>query len=439
MKVRRVLLTSMVVVTIGMMVFTINCNGSSERIEYFTRSHACPGTGTIVTLKWKYTPDLNTVLSEQALEFMVVTLGGDGMETVSKTIPNGQTEYSFKFIGTVGIKLTAKTTGGKKISAYMDIQPYPCTEKEGKPYHLTGTFANRGHIDPEGTMQYPMFYPDLGCYTVTVLRGCCSSSNPRVDDNPKVIDFTTFFAAYDVRHIGKIDSLESMLFDKYPFRAFTSDPNESQEQFRDYPVNVGHFGMNGGCLYPPAYGPTGELIGDKTLTKAVVYGAALVPDGWRGKNYRTEDGQGEAFTYYYVTGVQPVFVAVSVYVSKAVMPGTFTKPGTPVTVAEFSISDIQVGNLKQGLVCARYSNNIDHSETDLLTVDYSVYNWQVEGTDSDYVEGGISAATLGAGITRLNGEKDHVFVEVTDLKFRLPFLPDNRLGSVLPAPLPDLQ
>ncbi len=443
MKVSRILSVSVMLILACMMLVAPTCPAPDLRIESFTTSHAYPADGTKVQLKWDYTPDLDAALTEQTLRFMTVRLERDGMKVVAKTLPNDKRDYSFMSAGTVGIKLTAKVQGQKDVSAYLD-----CIEPNSGTYHLKGRFSNRGGIVPSGIPGFPIFYPDLGCYLVERHRsGCDSSIRFSVSANPKTIDFTTCFGAYDgkvnyksatrvrSKYNGKLDSLQPLMSDKYPFRAFTSDPQEQKindEYFRVHPDIVGYFRMNDGCLYPPTYEELSVKPGVKEVaTNVIIYGGALVPDGKPGETYLTEIGQEETATIYEVTGVQPVFIAVAVY-----FPDRFA-PRKAVTPA---ISDIQVGNLKQELICARFNNNLTGEEVKPADVDYSTWNWQVDGAASDYLAGDVKSAAVGSGIMLFGGAAANVFVDIEELSFKVPFAPDTKIVEYFsPAPPPDLE
>jgi hypothetical protein len=375
-------------------------------------------------LNWKYTPDLDGALIKQRLEFLTVSFNESGMETKVQEISNDSRTYSFDFIGTVGIRLVAVTESGE-IAAFLQLEPDPSSVN----YHMEATVHNTGYLMLGGDVSYPQYYPDLGYPITTTPGGGCQSSSVNIATS-RTIKFTTCFAAYDgivdynsesrtrSNYDYVLNSLESLLPNDNLFRALTFDffekQNASNEYHRKYPTTVGYFGMKQGSKYPPVlYDPYGESLNQNKFTNVILFGGALVADGTT-EEYKTDDGSNT--TSYNVESIQPVFIAVTLF-----FPDRFR--GTNI---QFTISDIQIGNIKQGLISTVTYNNISN-ETGVNCP--GAWNWQVNGTPSDFIRGYIKEAVMGSEITFMNGSMAHVFVTVTELNFRLPFYPDDRLDQ----------
>jgi hypothetical protein len=202
------------------------------------------------------------------------------------------------------------------------------------------------------------------------------------------------------------------------FLAFTTDFQEMKDSHDSYYLDfahIGYFKKTLGSGYPYV---SVDISQDQTQSNVVIYGGAIVHDGTSTQKYTASDGT-PGTTTYDVTHCAPIFMAITLFFPDHFCCGT----NIPVNLA-----DVEIGNIKQGLVAAMNHYSIPYtgmSQGSTLT-----FTWEVNGQESDYLYGELKGdLTVGVQVTTFDGQLGISLTKMNTLKFNLPFYPDSKIDS----------
>jgi hypothetical protein len=372
-------------VALGLKPKASDCDGGKVvfKVSEFSASALQANRGQTVDLKWQYEPT-NASIKEQKIHF--ISLGFGGTNSDDQQVEPNQRNFSYTFQHTVDVLLEATTTDGQTAQAWLKISLYT-------NFHFTCTV--RG-TDPK--------HPYLG-YPYLPGSGGCDGTPGGFSDTTR-LSFSNAFAFFDgvvdrngnvVQENGLVDGVIPVLPEKYMFRALSSNFNESER-----------FGMKQGHLYPF------NVFNNPTsgLANVIIFGGTLVPDGEE-LSYKTNDGVGTGRTG--VTHLEYVFMAIVV------------RLGFVAKTAD--IVDIQLANTTQGMVTTVNYNDFG-SRTNVSGWDGGL-SWYDAGLPDGTISGKIKLATSGWRWASGAGLATEAFVNITNLDFQLPFLPDTQLAGVL--------
>lgn len=355
------------------------------------KSRALPGD--VIEVSWDF--ESEDLLASQSIRLNAAVLGGTGCFTLIENcdaaaqeccapagLPVNDRFTTFVFGQPCTVQLQAVDTSGNTTSILFDILL-------DEQFFFTATFDSVTSVD----------YPRLGFESTKGGR----------------INFSSFLGFFEdtgneFAQIGVIDALLPIMSREAAFRAFSTSVNE-----------VEGFGMVQGCAYPaldPAFfgTPEGEQFafnGDPTddAADAIIFGGALVYDG-EVTTVTSKEG-GEIDARFDPTYIESVFMVIAIRTDRQ---------GAPF------ISEIQLGNLDQGLVVPLFAGITPGR---FLGADHAV-SYAFPNGIPGVIDGHIVDGALGFNVTTAAGDIfPSVFVEIERVDWNMPFFADTNLGDRL--------
>jgi hypothetical protein len=343
-------------------------------VASFSSSRLRATAGETVTVDWSFSTD--DPVAYQRLCFLYLYFDGIHTEcydhTTEPAIGPDARSVSFQFGGPVSVYLHAEAEDGRTAEAALEV-------KDAVDAYLTATIENT-----HATLPY------LG-QPQTEVDGAL------VVGSRAVIDFSQFLAVIDADDDGLIDGIDPLFQpgNRNAFRARTVDLTEGSD---------GSFGYTQGPWFPAQH-PADPTLGFSNL---LVFGGAIAVSG-EPDTFKGEGGDG-TFRRAPTLGFDPIFVQFTyAWRDNGIIDPT----------------DIQVGNLNQGLVTGVIGTG--HAAAS-FGEPHDVAAFTVG--EAVWIGGDVKGAEAGHFITPVDtGIATPIATLVTDASWQMPIHRDDELGD----------